>query len=726
MPDRSGTPTQTYRGIQLFCLGFLTLFLELALIRYLAGNIWNLGYFPNLVLLSVFIGMGTGFIFHHYFSSRLSTVLFHSSYLTLLSLLIYVFFKHPAVPLLGEWKRSVGGELFFSIASPQTVDTNLLPFIVVFIFIIAIFFLISQRTAKLFRIFRPLTAYTLDIGGSCAGIISFMVISWLRIPAFYWFGFVSLLLMVALDDKWKTRWLPLIPAIVLMTMVYQQDQKNLSNPGYNDFREIVWSPYQKLEFLDSQAEPFPSIEANGIPHQILLKDDDLRVMYYQEPYANRQKRPTLPPFSNVLVIGAGTGNDVAAALLNGATHVDAVEIDPVIAGFGQKYHPSKPYQDSRVTLTIDDGRAFMTNTKNRYDLIIFALTDSVVKVSSMSQLRLENYLFTEESVARAFDLLTDQGEIVLYNYYRQVWLVNKLREIALNATNRVPEIAYFADNNDEMFFTIMTIGKYFDRIDPNQVPRERMDTPTDDWPFLYLKQKGIPSIYKNAFVGLCLFILLLMTGMHFATRAKERQSKIPLLTTKLAFIFMGTAFLLLETKSVIQFSLLFGTTWINNSLVFLAILVLVLTANWSAALIKDQSRINIIYVLLILSCLLPFAYPLRNLLQISDITTRFLLASLVTFSPIFFANLIFSLAFREQALPEQIFGWNLIGSTIGGILEYTSMMFGYSVLALIVAGCYTLVFIFLQISIRTANKAGPSESIVPDNAQDSNHKFESA
>ena len=34
-------------AVRLFLCGFLILFLELVLIRYLAGNIWNLGYFPN-------------------------------------------------------------------------------------------------------------------------------------------------------------------------------------------------------------------------------------------------------------------------------------------------------------------------------------------------------------------------------------------------------------------------------------------------------------------------------------------------------------------------------------------------------------------------------------------------------------------------------------------------------------------------------------------------------
>jgi uncharacterized membrane protein len=49
---------------RLYWLGFLTLFLELVFIRFLAGNVWNLGYFPNLILVSVFVGMGLGFVGH--------------------------------------------------------------------------------------------------------------------------------------------------------------------------------------------------------------------------------------------------------------------------------------------------------------------------------------------------------------------------------------------------------------------------------------------------------------------------------------------------------------------------------------------------------------------------------------------------------------------------------------------------------------------------------------
>src|SRR5437763_6015129 len=43
--------------------------------------------------------------------------------------------------------------------------------------------------------------------------------------------------------------------------------------------------------------------------------------------------------------------------------------------------------------------------------------------------------------------------------------------------------------------------------------------------------------------------------------------------------FLGAAFMLLETKAVVQLALLFGSTWIVNSMVFFTALVLILLAN---------------------------------------------------------------------------------------------------------------------------------------------------
>ena len=182
-------------GYKLFFLGFATLYLELIFIRYLAGNIWNLGYFPNLVLLTVFMGMGIGFIFHHFLSERISPVLFHLSYFLILILVVYVYYKHPAVPGLTAWGSESGGELFFTDGFRAGSDTKYAPFVFCFLSLLFIFSFISQRTAKLFRQFKPLTAYTLDIAGSCTGIVTFMLISWFQIPAYLWFVLFTVIFM---------------------------------------------------------------------------------------------------------------------------------------------------------------------------------------------------------------------------------------------------------------------------------------------------------------------------------------------------------------------------------------------------------------------------------------------------------------------------------------------------------------------------------------------------
>ena len=231
--------------------------------------------------------------------------------------------------------------------------------------------------------------------------------------------------------------------------------------------------------------------------------------------------------------------------------------------------------------------------------------------------------------------------------------------------------------------------------------RASLDLPHDDWPFLYLVKRGVPAVYQWGMLAMGAFAALLVGLLHFATRRLERFGKPGMLATKVAFVFMGIAFTLLETKSVIQFSLLFGTTWLNSSLVFLAALVLVLIANWTALLIENQRTMPFIYAALILSCLATYVFPLGNLLGIESVVVRFLLASVLTFAPIFFANLVFSVSFRDLDVPEHVFGWNLIGATVGGVVEYSSMYFGYSSLALVVAVSYAIVVVLLVSSRRS-------------------------
>src|SRR5260370_41357999 len=124
-------------------------------------------------------------------------------------------------------------------------------------------------------------------------------------------------------------------------------------------------------------------------------------------------------FNHALILGAGTGSDTALALANGVDSITAVEIDPTIQQLGAKLNPTRPYSDPRVHVVINDGRSFLQNTTDHFDLIIFALPDSLTLTSTNTSLRLESFLLTQDALATARTRLTTNALVVLYLYYRQ-------------------------------------------------------------------------------------------------------------------------------------------------------------------------------------------------------------------------------------------------------------------------------------------------------------------
>src|SRR5204863_1585153 len=100
-------------------------------------------------------------------------------------------------------------------------------------------------------------------------------------------------------------------------------------------------------------------------------------------------------------------------------------------------------------------------------------------------------------------------------------------------------------------------------------PDPAIRSATDDWPFLYLLEPTIASYYLLALALIIGFGALLVLGAARATSTPVRRFSPH-------FFVLGAAFLLLETRSIVTFSLLFGSTWLVNALAFFAILVSVL------------------------------------------------------------------------------------------------------------------------------------------------------
>ena len=136
------------------------------------------------------------------------------------------------------------------------------------------------------------------------------------------------------------------------------------------------------------------------------------------------------PFQDALIIGAGSGNDIDHALRYGVGRIDAVEIDPVIQRIGIVSNPDRPYDDPRVVRHLDDGRHFLRTTDRKYDLVVYALVDSLILHSGYANIRLESYLFTEQALADIRQILKPGGIFVTYNFFRQGWIVERVAAMA--------------------------------------------------------------------------------------------------------------------------------------------------------------------------------------------------------------------------------------------------------------------------------------------------------
>ena len=243
---------------------------------------------------------------------------------------------------------------------------------------------IADGVARTFARFDPLEAYRLDIMGSILGIVAFAALSFLRAPPVVWGLVVAALFLVLLRPGVRV-----IHSAALLALTATLLFETL-DPAFS------WSPYYRVTLIHHGTRA--QIFVNGIPHQeaSTIADRREREPFYFFPYERVSAKPR-----SMLIVGAGNGNDVAIALDEGVEHVDAVEIDPRLQQIGSEIHPERPYQDPRVDVHIQDGRAFLEQTERTYDLILFALPDSLTLVAGQSSLRLESYLFTKEAMESA-------------------------------------------------------------------------------------------------------------------------------------------------------------------------------------------------------------------------------------------------------------------------------------------------------------------------------------
>ena len=640
----------------------LVLFLELALIRWLGANVVHLSYFANFVLLGSFLGVGLGFLL-----SRTERSIARFSPLVLAVLVGLVL----AVPV--QIDQSGSQVIYFTSLAPSGPP----PWIVlplVFAAVAVTLMGVAEIVGRCFKDLPPLDAYRLDLIGSLLGIGIFTGLSFLRAPSLAW-GVIAAVAYLGLLRP--SRVAALACAVVVFFLAVETLAPN-----------VRWSPYYKIELTrarDPNGVEALGITVNGVPHQAmrpaaaLLRDDRLYPVPYERLPTNSLRR--------VLVIGAGSGNDVSIALRKGARHVDAVEIDPEILDIGKEMNPDRPYQSPRVTTHVTDGRAFLERSHSKYDLILFALPDSLALVNGASMIRLESYLMTEEAIASVRAHLAPGGGFAMYNLYRERWLVDRFAGTVATAFGHEPCVDRVGLLGGIGGAAVITAA--LDARDQSCPPGTRflavtdpVPPATDDKPFPYFRGGFLPNLYLVT-LGLVLLVSLVSVRMLGGPFREMRPYA--------DLFFMGAAFLLLETRSVTTFALLFGTTWIVNAIVFAGVLVAVLLAVETTRRVRTP-RLPILYLGIVLALALAFVVPNASLLTLG-FGPRLVTAVALAFAPIYLANLAFSKRFGATADSRTAFAVNVLGAMVGGCAEYAALLIGYRDLLLVVGLFYLAAFL---------------------------------
>jgi len=669
----------------------LGLYLELMLIRWISSEIRIFAYFKNFVLIACFLGFGLGC----YLARRA---------ISILTLCVPVVFFTAAIALPFAPLRTVidalpqllgaSSEVFIWGAAENLTGNAWVGLLVAAVIVLPLFILIAITFIPVGQLVgwylesapNGITAYSVNVLASLAGIALYTVLSFMNTAPVVWLTVAGVIAVALFWRVPAVRWAMVATFGVCIAIAAVQF---VTTPN------VYWSPYQKLTVtpIDNAGKRFGyQLQTNGSWYQSAF---DLPLFLiarggkagdfngYDLPYR------FAPAPSNVLVLGSGMGNDVAAALRNHSARVTAVEIDPMILALGRKLHPEHPYSSPKVHVVIDDARSYVQNTSDRFDLIVFSLLDSHTTASHFTNIRIDNYVYTREAIDAARRLLNPDGIfIVKFQVQRKPWIVGRLNDLLTETFGYSP--LQLEDVSGDT-----TWGHFFVTGSPRRInatlrgdPRlaqyigARMGTPmesvaltTDDWPFFYQRNPGLPTSVVTISALLILISLLAakQIGLGFAS-------------LRLEFFFLGAGFMLLEAQIISRMALLFGTTWLVNSIVIAVLLLLIVAANGVVASFP-KLNVDIAYPAIVITLAINYIIPIQALF-FRSFALRATVATIVLCAPVFFAGMVFTKRFAAAGFAAEAIGSNLLGALAGGIAESLSLWFGFRALLGIAAALY--------------------------------------
>ncbi len=680
-----------------------SLLLELSVIRWQASIFLLFSYYKNFSLISCFAGLGLGYALSSRKQIPLSLVPpLIALRVLFLSILRYSFGRTLTIVL--DTMPTTEQTNLFMTDSHSLAQYGVIYFFLAVVFVLtALTFLpVGQLCGALMQRQKPLPAYGLNLLGSLLGVCLSFILSFLWTPPAIWFAVAFAMLIVFLVYSGRSVLIAGLGSLLAITA--------LSWPN-NFLAEIVYTPYQEIE-RTCNYRGWMMINCAGQYYQRINDLSPLSVQAFPElksgalsydlPFAAFQRHP-----SDVAIMAAGAGNDVAAALRAGADHIDAVEIDPAILEFGKRYHPEHPYASPKVTAVLDDARAFLRTSHKQYDLIIFSALDSHTVLSHASNLRLDSYVYTIESFRDARAHLKPGGVLSISFDSGNPKILAKIRLMMEKTFDGKPPACIQVKAGACTFIQTKEGNiKYPDTLVQNEYLHDAtaeilkegtdIDVSTDDWPFLYMFKRVYPFSYIGMFALVTLLTYLL--GKSFGWMKPGTTNNY------WSFSLLGAGFMLVETKAITELSLAFSNTWYVVGFVIASIMIMAFLANLVVSLFKMQ-RAFLPYCLLLLS--LAFGFYVAHSGWLPANSTDKILQIIILTMPVFFSGMVFSILIGGVSDIAPAMAMNLMGAMVGAILEYNAMYFGYKALYLIAIVVYGAAFCLLRFHNRNTSAQAP-------------------
>ncbi len=431
MATTASPPQQAQASVQTRALllgiglsSFAALLLELALTRLFSVVLFY--HFAFLAISIALLGLGAGGVFAYLQRSRLARVETRKLAATLCCAnavtipIVLEIVLHIPVSLALSWDNLLKLTGMYLAAAVPFVLTGIL-FAVVF----------AREAGNITRL------YGADLlGGAFACLCVVPLLNWIGGPnAIVFAGMAMALAAVIWSPSSRTRSVSAVLAGVLLLLIAINHDGRSIDVIYAKgmFRDRSW-----VEFARWNAISRVEVDNQGQGGKVIVIDADASTYIMNvDPHAwkgtawqkNLMSAP--PALANVLrphgafaIIGPGGGVDVLRAVANGSPSVTGIEINPIIASTIMRGRYAEYsfhlYELPEVQLQVTDGRSFVRNATQQFDVVQMTLVDTWASTAAGAFALSENSLYTVDAFREYFQHLKPDGIIAITRWeFRQ-------------------------------------------------------------------------------------------------------------------------------------------------------------------------------------------------------------------------------------------------------------------------------------------------------------------